>query len=94
MNVETTTIDVGCIRPSWLEERASIDIIVPPEARITDAITVLHPSGRLDGTGYIDLIDASQQAIDEGARRLLIRPESSFAAGPSPGQLAAISVPR
>jgi anti-anti-sigma regulatory factor len=72
MDIETTTIDVGCIRPSWLAERANIDIIVPPEARISNPITVLHPRGRLDGTGYQDLLDASQREVYGGACRLLI----------------------
>lgn len=72
MDIETSTIDVGCIRPTWLAERAEVDIIVPPEARISDSITVLHPRGKLDGTGYHDLLDACQCEICEGARRLLI----------------------
>jgi anti-anti-sigma regulatory factor len=72
MDIETSTIDVGCIRPTWLAERAHVDIIVPPEARISGSITVLHPRGKLDGTGYLDLLDACQCEICEGACRFLI----------------------
>ncbi len=72
MDIEISSIDVGCIRPTWLAERANVDIIVPPEARISNPITVLHPYGNLDGTGYVDLLDACRCEICEGACRLLI----------------------
>ena len=72
MDIEITQIEVGHIKPRWLAERANLDIIVPPEARITMPITVLHLNGKLDGSGYRTLIEQVQFVVGEGTSHLII----------------------
>ncbi len=72
MEVTVTHIEAGTIRPDWLQERAEIDIIVPPEARVQAPITVLHLQGALDGSGYITLLEATQEQISTEAPRLIL----------------------
>jgi hypothetical protein len=72
MDVDITFLDVGAIKPLWLQERAEIDIIVPPEARVVASTTVLHPHGRLDGATFETLISAAQAQIEAGASRIIV----------------------
>ena len=90
MDIEITQIEAGHIKPRWLAERADIDIIVPPEARITTPITVLHLNGKLDGSGYRTLIEQVQSVVEEGTSHLII--DMSGIAGMSTAGLTALYV--
>ena len=72
MEITVTIIDAGTIKPDWLQERAKIDIIVPPEARIHTPITVLHLQGDLDGSGYMTLLETIQQQGNVEAPRMIL----------------------
>ena len=72
MDVHVTQLDVGNIKPLWLQDRAEIDIIVPPDARVIVPITVLHLHGALDGSSYETLVEAARAEIEGGARRMII----------------------
>lgn len=72
MDINITRFDVGAISPLWLEERAEIDIIVPPEARITAPTAVLHLHGSLDGSTYEHLVNTAQQELATGVQKLII----------------------
>jgi anti-anti-sigma regulatory factor len=72
MEVHSTEIGVGHIKPRWLSDQAATDIIVPPEARIQEPITILHLSGKLDGSGYETMVSAAQAEYENGARRMIL----------------------
>lgn len=72
MDITITRFDVGTISPIWLEKRAEIDIIVPPEARITMPTAVLHLQGSLDGSTYEDLLSTAQRERATGVQKLII----------------------
>ena len=77
MNVDITRFDIGAVEPLWLEERAEIDIIVPPEARITAPLSVLHLHGSLDGSTYDSLVSIAQQELTAGIRQIVIDLENA-----------------
>lgn len=71
MELQVSHINVGEIKPSWLANKASEDIIVPPEARVLTPVTVLHAHGNLDGTSFEPLIEAGRSHIAQGAQRMI-----------------------
>jgi anti-anti-sigma regulatory factor len=72
MEITVTTIEAGTIRPRWLQERAEIEIIVPPVARISAPITILHLQGSLEGSSYETLLDVIQQQGDLEQPRVIL----------------------
>lgn len=72
MNVDITRVPVGHIKPRWLEERAEVDIIVPPEARLTQPVSVMHLHGALDGSAIDALLGAARAEIEDGCHNLVV----------------------
>lgn len=72
MDVEKTLYDVGAVKPTWLEQYAQQEIIVPPEARILQPISVLHLIGSADGRDLEPLVNAARVEAVRGRSRFVL----------------------
>lgn len=72
LEISVTRIEPGHIQAWWLEERAEVDIIVPPEARVYVAITVFHLHGALDGDSYPGLVEAVRAEREAGVGHVVV----------------------